>query len=252
MSAPYRRVLLVALALALSPVAMPAVAQNLLQQGSDLLKGLTGGGGIGTASALADDDIIAGLKEALKVGTGSVTGQLGAQDGFNGDPAIRIPLPDSLKSVRKALKPFGMDGLLTDLETRLNRAAEDATPRAKQVFWDAIAAMTLDDARRIYDGPDDAATRYFQSKMSNPLASAWRPVVDRSLADVGAVQAYDNALGEYAKLPFVPDAKADLTEYVIEKGLSGVFHYLAKEEAAIRNNPVKRSTELLQRVFGAR
>ena len=88
--------------------------------------------------------------------------------------------------------------------------------------------------------------------MSAPLAKEWEPIVSRSLADVGAVQAFDQAIGEHAKLPFVPDAKANLTSYVIEKGLDGVFHYLAKEEAAIRNNPLKRSTELLQRVFGNR
>ena len=87
--------------------------------------------------------------------------------------------------------------------------------------------------------------------MSNPLATQWRPIVDRSLAEVGAIKAYDNALGEYSKLPFMSDTKANLTEYVIEKGLGGVFHYLAIEEASIRNNPLKRSTELLQKVFGA-
>jgi hypothetical protein len=144
----------------------------------------------------------------------------------------------------------GESGLLDDLETRLNRAAEDAIPKAKKVFWDAIDGISLDDSKRIYEGPDDSATRYFQSKMWNPLASEWRPIVDNSLADVGAVKAYDNAIGEYSKLPFMPNAKANLTEYVIEKGLGGVFHYLAIEEAAIRNNPVKRSTALLQKVFG--
>ena len=120
------------------------------------------------------------------------------------------------------------------------------------MFWDAIGAMSWEDARRIYEGPDDSATQYFRGNMSAPLAKEWQPIVSRSLADVGAVQAFDQATGEYAKLPFVPDAKANLSSYVIEKGLDGVFHYLAKEEAAIRNNPLKRSTELMQRVFGNR
>jgi hypothetical protein len=227
-----------------SMTASTAHANWLQQQSSSFLKSLTG------SSDLANDEIVAGLKEALKVGTSTVTTQLGSRNGFNGDPAVHIPLPNTLKRVRSALSPFGLAGMLDDLELRLNRAAEDATPKAKQVFWDAIGAMSWDDARKIYAGPDNAATEYFRDKMSPPLAQEWEPIVSRSLADVGAVKAYDQAIGEYAKLPFVPDAKANLTTYVIEQGLRGVFHYLAKEEAAIRNNPVKRSTELLERVFG--
>jgi hypothetical protein len=234
--------------------AAPAMAQsNLLEQGSQFLKGLgssvgstlSGGGG-----GLGNDEIIAGLKEALKVGTGTVVDQLGARDGFNGDKEVHIPLPDKLQSVRKALAPFGMAGLLDDLEVRLNRAAEDATPKAKKVLWDAISDMSVEDAKKIYEGPDDAATKYFQGKMTKPLGNEWRPIVDKSLADVGAIKAYDEAIGEYSKLPFVPDVKSDLSDYVIELGLGGVFKYLAREEAEIRNNPVKRSTELLKKVFG--
>ncbi|MBT6276200.1 MAG: DUF4197 domain-containing protein [Chromatiales bacterium] len=239
--------LLSTLALSVALLALPtsSLAQSWLEKGSSLLKGF----GFGE-SELANDEIVAGLKEALKIGTGTVVGQLGAVNGFNADPVVRIPLPDTLTTVRNALAPFGLSGMLDDLETRLNRAAEDATPKAKAVFWDAISVMTLDDARKILDGADDSATRYFQSKMSNPLAREWRPIVDRSLTDVGAIRAYEDAIGEYAKLPFVPDVRANLTEYVIEKGLDGVFHYLAQEEADIRNNPLKRSTELLQKVFG--
>lgn len=226
-------------------------AQSLFEQGSSLLKGLGSGDAGGAGASLGRDEIAAGLKEALKVGSDTVVSQLGTRDGFNGDPAVRIPLPQTLVVVRQALEPFGMGDLLVDLETRLNRAAEAATPKAKALFVDAISDMTLADARKIYDGPDDAATRYFQSKMSSPLAREWQPVVQDSLADVGALKVYEQAIGEYAKVPFVPDARANLTEHVIEKGLAGLFHYLAKEEAAIRNNPVKRSTELLQKVFGS-
>ena len=133
---------------------------------------------------------------------------------------------------------------------RLNRAAETATPKAKKLFWDAISQMTLDDVNRIYEGPDDAATRYFQGKMSDPLAKEMGPVVNESLSEVGAIKSYDNVMGRYEQIPFVPDVKANISDYVVEKGMDGIFHYLAKEEAAIRNNPVKRTTELLQKVFG--
>ncbi|MGD9083054.1 MAG: DUF4197 domain-containing protein [Desulfobacterales bacterium] len=200
--------------------------------------------------ALSVDDIAAGLKDALRVGSETVVAQLGKPDGFNDDPAIHIPLPENFKTVRNALNKIGMSSMLDDLELRLNRAAEVATPKAKTLFLQSIKEMTLDDVMGIYKGPDDAATKYFQNKMSPPLAKAMHPVVEDSLLQVGAVQAYDNVIGKYRSLPFVPDVKADLTNYVIDKSMKGIFHYLALEEAAIRQNPVKRTTDLLERVFG--
>lgn len=221
-----------------------------LQKGKSLL-GEFGKSG-STEKPLTTGEIGAGLKEALRVGTETVVGQLGRTDGFNTDPAIHIPLPESLKSVQSTLKRLGMSSLLDDLELRLNRAAEVATPKAKALFWQAISDMTLDDVRGIYDGPKDAATRYFQSKMSKPLAVEMKPVVDESLAQVGAIQSYDKMMGQYRSLPFVPDVKADLTTYVVQKGMDGIFYYVAREEAAIRQDPAKRATALLQRVFGAK
>jgi hypothetical protein len=141
---------------------------------------------------------------------------------------------------------------MDDLELRLNRAAEAATPKAKKLFLDSIQDMTLEDVRRIYEGPDDAATRYFQAKMSEPLAGEMMPIVSDSLSEVGAIKSYDDAMGRYEAIPFVPDVKADLTGYVVDKGMEGIFYYLAKEEAAIRQDPLERTTDLLQKVFGAR
>lgn len=209
------------------------------------------GGSTGGAGALTDAEIGDGLIEALKVGTEKVVRQVGTADGYNLDSDIHIPLPGVLKDVQKVLKTIGMSSLADDLELRLNRAAEAAAPEAKELFWQAISEMTLDDVRQIYDGPDDAATRYFQDKMTPPLAKRMQPVVDRSLADVGAIQSYDNMMGQYKSVPFVPDVKADLTSYIVEKAMDGLFYYVAKEEAAIRNNPAARTTELLQKVFGA-
>lgn len=246
---PLRRTLAVGCLAAL--LTGPVGAQNLLEQGANLLKGL--GSSVGSAlggDSLGEDEIARGLKEALSVGVDKVVGQLGTTNGFNADPAVRIPLPDTLQSVRSALSPFGMSGMLDDLETRMNRAAEDATPKAFRLFGKAISEMTLQDARQIYEGADDAATQYFRRTMSAPLADDFRPIVEKSLTEVGAIRVYDDAIGEYAKLPFMPDVKADLGQYVIDGSLDGIFHYLAIEEAAIRNDPVKRTTELLQRVFG--
>ena len=222
-----------------------AYAFDLLKEGQDFLDSFSGG-----SEDLSVGEIAGGLKDALRVGTESVVGQLGTTDGFNQDPSIHIPLPESLHTVQSTLSKLGMSGMLDDLELRLNRAAETATPKAKALFWDAISEMTLDDVTAIYEGPDDSATRYFQGKMSQPLAKEMGPVVSDSLSEVGAIKSYDDVMGQYDQIPFVPDVKANLSEYVVEKGMDGIFHYLAKEEAAIRNNPVKRTTALLQKVFG--
>jgi len=199
---------------------------------------------------LDSEEVGSGLKEALRVGTGTVVGNLGQPGGFNLDPAIHIPLPGQLQQVKGWLGKIGMDSMLTDLENELNEAAEIATPKAKELFLQAINEMTMDDVMGIYKGPDDAATQYFKSKMSAPLAAAMKPVVDESLADVGALTTYDSAMASYNELPFAPQVDVDLGDYVVEKGMDGIFYYLAKEEAAIRQDPVKRTTDLLQRVFG--
>jgi len=232
------------LALLLSSSSMAAF--DWLQKGRQLLGGETGT----QSQALSNQEIGAGLKEALRVGAERVVGQVGALDGFNADPKIHIPLPDNLSKPRSMLAAIGYGSMFDDLELKLNRAAEAAAPEARVLFLKAIEAMTLEDVQAIYNGPDDAATQYFRSKMSTPLSDKMRPIIDRSLAEVGALNSYDKAVGKYKTLPFVPDVKADLTAYVLDKGLDGIFYYLAREEAAIRQNPVKRTTELLQKVFG--
>ncbi|HER63362.1 MAG TPA: DUF4197 domain-containing protein [Desulfobacteraceae bacterium] len=203
-------------------------------------------------SSLTNSEIASGLKDALKVGTETVVGKLGQHDGFNEDPAIHIPLPENMQRVKTALEAVGMSAMMEDLELKLNRAAEAATPPAKKLFWNAIEAMTLDDVKEIYNGPDDSATRYFESKMSEPLATEMQPIVAQALSQVGAIQTYDAVMGQYDSIPFLPDVKSNLNSYVVDKGMEGIFHYLAIEEAAIRQNPAKRTTDILQMVFGAK
>lgn len=219
----------------------------------DLLKSATEavGGLGGSTNGLSNQEIGDGLTEALRVGTERVVGQLSATDGYNLDPNIHIPLPGALKNVQKVLQSIGMSGLADDLELKLNRAAEAAAPEAKELFFQAISEMSLEDVQQIYNGSDDAATRYFQKKMTPELSKRMQPVVQSSLADVGAIQSYDNMMKQYKSVPFVPDAKADLTSYVVGEAMDGMFHYVAIEEAAIRNDPAARTTELLQKVFGA-
>jgi len=221
---------------------------NFLNKAKGMLDTL-GGGTTSNQIPLSTDDIVSGLREALKVGTERVVASIGRTDGFNTSPDIHIPLPDTFSRVQSALKKVGMGALGDDLELKLNRAAEAAVPKAKKIFWQAISSMSVQDARKILDGPSDAATQYFKGRMSAPLKDEMRPVVDATLSEVGAVQAYDAMIGGYQSIPFVPDFKADLTEYSLDKALEGVFLYLAREEAAIRENPAKRTTDLLRKVF---
>lgn len=209
--------------------------------------------GVGTSSSqsLDTEQIGNGLKEALRVGTERVVDNLGKTNGFYRDPDVHIPLPDELDTVEKILSRVTTDSMLADLELRLNRAAEDATPKAKALFLQSITEMTLDDVMAIYNGPDNAATEYFRGKMAGPLALEMKPVVDQSLEEVGAVNAYKKVITRYNAVPLAPEVDADLGNYVVEKGMDGIFFYLAKEEAAIRRDPAKRTTELLKQVFGS-
>ncbi len=222
---------------------------NWLDKGINLFKTL---GGSSKQAGITVEEIEAGLKDALRVGSENVVVQLGRVDGFNTDSAVHIPLPKQLDTVKSVLDKVGMSDLLEDLEVKLNRAAEVATPKAKKLFLQAITEMSFEDVKTIYEGPEDAATQYFRSNMSPSLAKEMQPVVKNSLAEVGVVQAYDNVMKEYRSVPFVPDVKANLTDYVVEKGIDGIFYYMAKEEAAIRTNPAKRTTDLLKRVFGVK
>lgn len=218
-----------------------------LEKGTDLLKTFGQEGG---QSGMSTEEIGAGIKDALRVSTENVVSRLGRVDGFYKDSAIHIPLPKQLDTVKSMMGKIGMSSQLEDLELSLNRAAEVATPKAKKLFFQAITEMTFDDVKAIYNGPKDAATQYFRHKMSPSLAKEMAPIVENTLTQVEAVQKYDSIMDTYRSIPFVPDVKADLTDYVVEKGMDGIFYYVAEEEAAIRTDPAKRTTDLLKRVFG--
>lgn len=203
----------------------------------------------GVASALSTSEISAGLREALTIGTKNVVGKLGAVNGFNADPKIHIPLPGTLGRVDSALSSIGMGSLTDDLELRLNRAAEAATPRAKELFINAISQMTISDAQNILTGPNDSATQFLRKAMGPQLSQDMGPIVAEAISKAGAVQSYNQVIGRYSQIPFVPDAQANLNDYVVGKAMDGIFHYVAAEEAAIRQNPAARTTNLLKKVF---
>ncbi len=233
---------------------------NLLNKGMNLLKTMDGNkvstepgaDKTGTGEAAGTGEIGQAFKEALSIGSENVVSKLGANDGFNADPAIHIPLPKELNTVKTMLDKVGMSGMVDDLELKLNRAAEAATPKAKELFKQSITEMTFDDIKGIYEGPEDSATKYFKGKMSSSLSEEMRPIVDESLSEVGAIDSFEKVMGEYKTLPLVPDVKTNLTDYVVEKGMDGIFYYIAQEEAAIRKDPVKQTTGLLKKVFGAK
>ena len=242
-----RRGLLAAAALAPSTV----FAQNsLLEQGKNLLGQVPGSQGKG--SSLSDGEIGSGLKEALKVAAKRVVGQVGKTDGYNGDPAIRIPLPGPLQSIEGPLKGMGAGGMLDDLQLKMNRGAEQAAPKALDIFADAIGKMSIEDARGILNGPSDAATQYFKRTTTSSLTTAFRPIVDSALSSAGAVGAFKLVQDKASGIPFAGDEVKgfNLTDFTVGKALDGLFHYLASEEASIRSNPAARSTDLLKKVFG--
>ncbi len=196
--------------------------------------------------------LVDGLKEALRVSTKRVVAQLGREGGFNTDSAVHIPLPEKLQQAQSLLAKAGLSSYGEALELRLNRAAETAVPEGKAAFMEAIRQMTVADAKAIVTGPEDAATQYFRETMTPELRKRMRPVIDNALGQVGAIKRYDRFMSRYQSLPLAPDIKANLTSYTLSRALDGVFHYMATEEAAIRNNPAKRTTELLKKVFEGR
>lgn len=221
---------------------------SLLDQGKKLLGGAAAGK---TGSVLSDGEIGGGLREALKVASQRVVGQLGKVDGYNADPLIRIPLPGPIQSLAGPLKSVGAGGMIDDLQLKMNRAAEQAAPKALGIFTDSVARMSIDDARGILQGPKDAATQYFRRTTFNSLTTSFRPVIDSNLSSVGAVQAFSAVQSKAAGLPFVGGSLGgfNLTDFTVGKALDGLFRYLAAEEEAIRTNPAARTTDLLKKVF---
>jgi len=228
-------------------------AAGLLKESTTAKTTTTMGSSVNTKAlaALSSTDVEKGLKQALTTGTERVVKQLSAKGGFSADPKIHIPLPHVLQKADQALTAIGMGNLTDDLETRINAAAEAATPKAKDIFVSAIKKMTLEDAKAILTGPDDAATAYLKKTMSPELATAMEPIVTNAMAQAGAIKSYDMVMGQYGQIPFMPDVKANLNSYVTQKAMDGMFYYVAKEEAAIRTNPAQWTTSLMKKVFSA-
>jgi hypothetical protein len=203
------------------------------------------------SSTLTDSKITAGLFEALKVSTARAVAETGKPDGFLKNEAIKILLPEKLRSAGKGLRLIGMGPQLDELEVGMNRAAEQASPQAKQIFLEALKRMTINDARQILTGGDTAATEYFKDASSADLRTAFAPIVHRSLQKVGVVAQYRQLMENSMAAPLMRSQKFDLDNYVVGKTLDGLFYMLAQEEKQIRKNPAARTTAILREVFGS-
>lgn len=197
---------------------------------------------------LSDAQVGAGLKEALAIGAQRASGKLSAADGFFKDAALKILMPPEAKKLESTLRSMGMDRQVDAAILALNRAAEDAAGSASKIFVDAVKEMTIQDAMGILRGGDHAAKEYLQVKTTASLVAAFQPVIGESLKKVDATRHWTTITTAYNTVSR-DKVNTDLTGYVTEKALAGIFLQLAQEEQAIRKNPAARTTDLLKKVF---
>ena len=205
---------------------------------------------LGGKDELSQEKIASGLKEALQVGTENAVRSTGRPDGYFGNPKIRIPMPEKLQTMEKGLRTVGYGDQVDEFVLSMNRAAERAAPEAKAIFWDAIREMSFRDAQKILNGSDTAATEYFRRKTTERLAAAFRPIVSDAMNQVGVTRQYKELVGRAQGIPFLKLEEFDLDDYVVGKGLDGLFYVLGEEERKIRREPAARVTDLLKEVFG--
>lgn len=232
-------VLLIALA---SSVSAAAQIDQILKQAEDSLQHRD-------TSNLSDNKITAGLKQALQLSTGRAVALTGRPDGFLKNDAIKINLPPRLEAVGRGLRFIGLGSKVDELEVGMNRAAEQATPQAKQIFIAALKKMTFADARNILTGNETAATDYFKRTSTPDLTTAFAPIVHNSMQKVGVVGQYDRLIQTAPGGTAIAN-EFDLDKYVVGKTLDGLFYMLGEEEKKIRKNPASRTTQLLKEVFG--
>jgi hypothetical protein len=196
--------------------------------------------------------VASGLKQALEVGTANTVAQTGKTNGYFSNAAIKILMPDKLRTLEKGLRMAGQGPKIDEFELSMNRAAEKAAPAASEIFKNAISQMTFDDARSILKGGNTAATKYFKDKTSDRLTAAFRPIVESSMSQTGVMQKYKALSSQMPSLPFGGTQLFDINGYVVSKSLDGLFYVLGQEEQKIRTNPAAQVTPLLKQVFGGR
>ncbi len=202
-------------------------------------------------SAMSNDRIGSGLREALQLATENTVKLTGRTDGYFGNPAIRIPMPPKLESVDKALRMVGAGSQADAFVLSMNRAAEQSAPAARQIFLDAVATMSFEDARRILEGGSTAATDFFRARTTDKLTAAFTPIVKRNMDGVGVTRQFKALMTRFESIPFMRSEAFDLDGYVVARALDGLFQVIGDQEKDIRANPAARTTELLKEVFSA-
>jgi len=205
--------------------------------------------GLGSKTGPGDTRIASGLKEALKVGAENAVKLTGKTDGYYRNDAIKILMPKNVRSLEKGIRALGAGAKIDEFELSMNRAAESAAPEARKIFADAILKMSIDDARKILNGGDTAATDYFKSKTTGELTSAFRSIVEHSMEKFTVTQQWNSLVGQFQSIPFAKSPSLDINRYVVGKALDGLFFMLGQEEKKIRTDPAARVTTLLKQVF---
>lgn len=204
-----------------------------------------------SVDALSNSEVSGGLKEALTQGVDIAVSSLGAEDGFFGNKAVKIPLPESLKKIEKGMKFFGMGDQSDELILKMNRAAEAAAPEAKALLIGSIKQMSLADAKAILTGPDDAATQYFKKTTSTQMSEKFLPIVQKATENVQLASTYNKYAEMGSQFGVVDEDDANIQQYITNKALDGMYYMIAQEEAAIRKDPIGQASSLLKKVFGA-
>ncbi len=202
-------------------------------------------------SDLSGKEAAGGIREALAKGAEVAVAQLGKQDGFMGDPRVKIQLPESLRSGEKMMRKLGMSKQVDELVESMNRAAESAVVEARPILVSAVKSMSFDDAKAILTGGDDAATQFFKRTTSAPIAEKFQPIVKQATAKVQLADKFNQYAGKASKFGLVDEKDANLDAYVTQKALDGLYLMIAEQEKAIRKDPVAAGSALLQKVFGA-
>ena len=206
----------------------------------------------GSSAPLTEDRIIAGLKEALKIGTENAVNTLSSEGSFFNTPEIKIPLPSPLKKIEKNARKVGLGFYFDSFEKSMNTAAEQATPLAKKIIFNSLKEMTFSDAKKILYGRDNEATLYFKEKSFDELMNIFKPSVHSAMSKTGVIKKYQDIESKVKNIPFIETLPInfDLDEYVAKNALNGIFYMIEKEEQKIREDPAARITELLKDVFG--
>jgi hypothetical protein len=199
-----------------------------------------------------DSQVVGGLKEALTIGTGNAVSLVSLKDGYFANQAIKILMPEKIQKVADALGQVGYQKEVDEFVLSMNRAAERAAPQAKSIFVSAIQEMSFEDAKKILNGGDTAATEYFKGKTRGRLTEAFKPIISSSMNEVGATRNYKEMMGKYTALPFMKAEPLDLDQYVTNKSLDGLFIMVGQEEKKIRTDPAAQVTDLLKAVFGGK